>query len=303
VVFSPFPTPLELTDTPMNQDLFPPLVLDGWFVLHQFFRVDPLAAEDETHGGFPGRTEALVDFLSQWSEPSDSDPERGSRGWSGLYRIVGGETDYMLMHFRPTLEELGDAEREIRRSAVARDLIPTGDYVSVVELGLYAVTDALLEQAQEEGIKPGGSEWTARVEKVLEEELEKRYVQSRLFPLQPANMPYVCFYPMDKRRNPDQNWYTLPVRKRADLMAVHGQTGRRYAGRISQVISGSVGLDDWEWAVTLFSQDPLTFKALVTEMRYDEVSSVYAEFGSFWVGHRIPTEAVLEEVAGGVDRG
>jgi hydrogen peroxide-dependent heme synthase len=287
----------------MNPDLFPPLVLDGWFVLHQFFRVDPLAQEDDLEGGFRGRTEVLADFLSRWSEPPEDDAERGGRGWSGLYRIVGGGTDYMLMHFRPTLDALGDAERELRRSPVARDLIPTGDYVSVVELGLYAVTDALLEQAREEGVEPGTAEWNARVERVMEDERSKRYVQARLRPLQPADMPYVCFYPMDKRRNVDQNWYTLPVAERAALMGDHGQTGRRYAGRISQVISGSVGLDDWEWAVTLFSQDPLTFKALVTEMRYDPVSSVYAEFGNFWVGHRIPTGKVVDEVAGAPDEG
>jgi hydrogen peroxide-dependent heme synthase len=282
----------------MKPDLFPPLLLDGWFILHQFFRIDPLADDDDSLGGLRARTRSLVDFLKRWPEPEEGDPERGSKGWSALYRIVGGETDYLIVHFRPTLDALGDAEREIRRSPLARDLVPTGDYVSSVELGLYAVTDVLLEQAREEGIEPGGPEWQERVDRVLAEERGKRYVQARLYPTQPANMPYICFYPMDKRRNVDQNWYTLPVAQRAALMGDHGQTGRRYAGRVSQIISGSVGFDDWEWAVTLFSGDPLTFKALVTEMRYDEVSSVYAEFGSFWVGHRIPTDKVSDELAG-----
>jgi chlorite dismutase len=103
---------------------------------------------------------------------------------------------------------------------------------------------------------------------------------------------------MDKRRNVGQNWYSLPISDRASLMVEHGNTGRRYAGRISQIISGSVGMDDWEWGVTLFAVDPLDLKALVTEMRYDEVSALYAEFGSFWVGHRIPVELVVEELAG-----
>jgi chlorite dismutase len=111
-------------------------------------------------------------------------------------------------------------------------------------------------------------------------------------------MPYLCFYPMDKRRNVGQNWYTLPLHERARLMAEHGGTGRRYAGRVSQIISGSVGFDDWEWAVTLFAKDPLDFKALVTEMRYDEVTSVYGEFGTFRVAHRIPTDAIAREIAG-----
>ena len=82
------------------------------------------------------------------------------------------------------------------------------------------------------------------------------------------------------------------------MMRDHGTTGRRYAGRISQVISGSVGLDDWEWAVTLFGRSPLDFKSLVTDMRYDVVSAVYAEFGSFWVGYRVPTDRIAEELAG-----
>jgi chlorite dismutase len=136
------------------------------------------------------------------------------------------------------------------------------------------------------------------VDGALAEEAGKRYVQGRLHPTQPDDMPYVCFYPMDKRRNVGQNWYSLPISDRASLMVEHGNTGRRYAGRISQIISGSVGMDDWEWGVTLFAVDPLDLKALVTEMRYDEVSALYAEFGSFWVGHRIPVELVVEELAG-----
>ena len=111
-------------------------------------------------------------------------------------------------------------------------------------------------------------------------------------------MPWLCFYPMDKRRNVDQNWYTLPVEDRARMMAEHGATGRGYAGRISQIISGSVGFDDWEWAVTLFARDPLDFKALITEMRYDEVTSVYGEFGTFRVGRRVPTADIAAELSG-----
>jgi chlorite dismutase len=112
-------------------------------------------------------------------------------------------------------------------------------------------------------------------------------------------MPYVCFYPMNKRRKVGQNWYTLPLGERARLMQEHGTTGRAYAGKVSQIISGSVGFDDWEWAVTLFAGDPIRFKELVTEMRYDEVTSIYGEFGSFWVGHRIAAADLVREFTGG----
>jgi chlorite dismutase len=99
-------------------------------------------------------------------------------------------------------------------------------------------------------------------------------------------MPYVCFYPMSKKRDPQQNWYALPLEERSRLMRAHGATGRGYAGRVLQVISGAIGLDAWEWGVTLFAGEPLTFKKIVTDMRFDEVSAEYAEFGEFFVGRR-----------------
>jgi chlorite dismutase len=100
-------------------------------------------------------------------------------------------------------------------------------------------------------------------------------------------MRYVTFYPMNKRREGADNWYVLPIEERNRLMRDHGMTGRRYAGRVKQIISGSVGLDDWEWGVTLFSRDPLEFKSIVTDMRYDEVSARYGEFGRFFTGIRL----------------
>jgi hydrogen peroxide-dependent heme synthase len=285
---------------PPSSKPFPPLVLDGAWMLHQFFRLDPRALHEdvETAGGFGARAAGLAAYLNEWAEgdPEGPPPEKG---WSALYRVIGGEADYLLLHLRPSLEALGEAERDLRRLPVALDLIPAGDYLSVVELGLYAVTEALLTQARGEGIEPGTPAWNERVAAQLESEAGKRYVRARLLPVQPAEMPWLCFYPMDKRRNVDQNWYTLPVEARAELMAEHGATGRGYAGRISQIISGSVGLDDWEWAVTLFARDPLDFKSLITEMRYDEVTSIYGEFGTFRVGQRVPTARALEELTGG----
>jgi chlorite dismutase len=269
-----------------------PLTLEGWYVLHQFFQVARPPASGEEGGERRTRAEALGRLLADWEDLGDD-------GWSGLYRVVGGGgTDYMLVHFRSTLDALGEAERELRRNPGGGDLFLTGDYLSVVELGLYALTAALAEKAEAEDVEVHSEEWSRMVDEALRDQQGSKYVQGRLYPRQPENMPYACFYPMDKRRNPGQNWYTLDVAERADLMHDHGRTGRRYAGKISQVITGSVGFDDWEWAVTLFAEDPLSFKSLVTEMRYDEVSSVYAEFGSFWVGHRIPAAGIPEEIGG-----
>lgn len=204
----------------------------------------------------------------------------------------------MLLHLRPSLDLLGEAERAMRLHPSSQDLAIMNDYVSVVELGLYGHTLGLARRAERDGVEIGSDEWAVLVEEFLTEQLETAYTQRRLYPRQPDEMPYVCFYPMNKRRNVEQNWYTQTLAERARLMQEHGHTGRGYAGKVSQIITGSIGLDDWEWAVTLFAPDPIEFKNLVTEMRYDEVTSVYGEFGSFWVGHRIFGEAIARELKG-----
>src|SRR5438128_11062180 len=108
-------------------------------------------------------------------------------------------------------------------------------------------------------------------------------MKPRLFPSMPPNR-YLCFYPMDRRRGEDKNWYTLPMEERQRQMNEHGLVGRRYAGEVKQIITGSIGFDDWEWGVDLFADDPIVFKKLIYEMRFDEASAWYAEFGPFYVG-------------------
>jgi chlorite dismutase len=115
-------------------------------------------------------------------------------------------------------------------------------------------------------------------------------------------MPYVSFYPMSKRREAAQNWYALTLDERSRLMHAHGLTGRRYAGKVQQVITGAIGLDKWEWGVTLFARDPVEFKKLVTDMRFDEVTAKYAEFGDFYVGKIISGSATTGRAARGGGR-
>src|SRR5450432_3048866 len=122
-------------------------------------------------------------------------------------------------------------------------------------------------------------------------------MQPRLFPDIPPHK-YICFYPMDRKRGEEKNWYQLPMAERQRLMHEHGMIGRRYAGQVKQIISGSIGFDDWEWGVDLFADEPLVFKKLIYEMRFDEVSAVYALFGHFYVGVRVPA-AQLEKLLGG----
>ena len=129
----------------------------------------------------------------------------------------------------------------------------------------------------------GFAQWKRAINETLARQREAMH--PRLFPEIPKAR-YVSFYPMDRRRGEDKNWYTLPIEERARQMNEHGLVGRRYAGEVKQIITGSIGFDDWEWGVDLFADDPLVFKKLIYEMRFDEVSAVYAQFGHFYVGVR-----------------
>ncbi len=276
----------------MPETRLAPLTLEGWYVLHQGYRVSRPLLKDLSprERGEVGRE--LVELLAGWAD-------LGEEGWSGAYRMVGGGLDLMLVHFRPSLDALADCERSIAASAFGDFAYRETDYVSVVELGLYRLTAETVAELREQGVDPRSEEGRERLMAAAAEHRELSYVQDRLHPRQPADMPHLCFYPMDKRRSADDNWYRLSLEERNELMIDHGEIGRRYAGRVSQVISGSVGFDDWEWAVTLFAGDPLAFKELVTEMRYDEVSARYAEFGPFYVGRRLAPDELEREIAGG----
>jgi len=264
----------------MTEPRLPALTLDGWYVLHQFFRLDWAGFRRLDSDDRREHEQEMARLLDEWADMGDD-------GWSGGYRVVGGDSDFMLMHFRSDMEGLADAEKRVALTGLGDYLLPSYDYLSVVELGQYSLTAELVKQLEEEGVERYSDEWNRRMEEALEGAAGSKYVKHRLEPRQPDDMPYFSFYPMDKRREEGQNWYRLPLEEREELMAEHGRIGRRYAGRVSQIISGSIGFDDWEWGVTLFSDDPLEFKTLVTEMRYDEASATYAEFGPFFAGRRM----------------
>jgi hydrogen peroxide-dependent heme synthase len=205
-------------------------------------------------------------------------------GWSCFARLIGSTADVMAIHFRESLDALGDAQNELARTELAENIEPVYAFLSVTEAGLYHVTAELARAAMERGGKVGDEAYSRALSDRAKAEIESAHVRRRLYPDLPPDMPYVSFYPMSKRRDAGQNWYTLTLDDRSRLMQAHGLTGRRYAGKVQQVITGAIGLDKWEWGVTLFARDPLEFKKLVTDMRFDEVSAKYAEFGDFYVG-------------------
>ena len=191
----------------------------------------------------------------------------------------------MLVHFRESFDALNQAELQVARTRLSDYLETTTSYLSVIELGLYESSIKTYRTLIEKGIEPHSEEWKQAIKDTLDRQREA--MRPRLFPAMPPNQ-YICFYPMDRRRGEDKNWYTLPIEERQRQMNEHGLVGRRYAGEVKQIISGSIGFDDWEWGVTLFADDPLVFKKLIYEMRFDEVSAVYALFGAFYVGLRCP---------------
>jgi len=254
-----------------------PLTIEGYSVLHQMMKVRWPAwrqLSDLQKGEILAEAGAVVSAM-----------EQNATGQSALFSLIGHKGDLMLVHFRETFDALNQAELQLSRIRLSDYLDVTTSYLSVIELGLYESSIKTYRTLTDKGIEPHSEEWNQAIKDTLDRQREA--MRSRLFPAMPPNR-YICFYPMDRRRGEDKNWYTLPIEERQRQMNEHGLIGRRYAGEVKQIISGSIGFDDWEWGVTLFADDPLVFKKLIYEMRFDEVSAVYALFGAFYVGLRCP---------------
>lgn len=254
-----------------------PLTLEGSSVLHQMFRVrwpvwNALASSEQK-----AVLEEAISFLSAM--------EMNGEDQSALFSLLGHKGDLMTLHFRRTLDELNGAELGVAKLKLSEFLEQSTSYLSVVELGLYEASVRLYESLQARGLQPGSGEWNQAVGAELEK--QRKPAASRLWPAIPPTR-YVCFYPMSKLRGEKRNWYQAPITERQRMMREHGIVGRRYAGQVTQIISGSIGFDDWEWGVDLFADDPLVFKKVVTEMRFDEASALYGLFGNFYVGLRFP---------------
>ena len=246
-----------------------PETLEGWSILHLMYRV-----RWDTLRPVPGAVRAnMAEEAAQALTVADS----GATAW---VQMLGHKADLMAICFRKNFEELAQAQLAISRTALHDHLEPTTSYVSIVELGMYEMTAKMHEQLGAK-FKPASEEF----EHAFDAEMltQRQRVMSRLFLEVPQNR-YVCFYPMNKRRGETDNWYSEAFERRAAMMREHGMIGRHYAGKVTQVISGSIGYDDWEWAVDLFADDPLVFKKLIYEMRFDEASARFAEFGPFYTG-------------------
>lgn len=267
----------------------PPETTEGWYAFHQVLRWNRMQLRSTDPGRLAAARKTAGSTLASMTAPR-------AGGWTAVVPLIGSRADVMLVHFRPTLDDIGEAQRSLDTLALFDALEPVYSFLSIAEAGLYHASAQLAAAAATRGGAVGDETHRAEMATRVEAERGSAHVQRRLFPVQPPEMPYVCFYPMSKRRASGQNWYALPLEERSRLMMAHGMTGRGYAGRVMQVISGAIGLDAWEWGVTLFAADPLTFKKIVTDMRFDEVSAQYAEFGDFYVGKRAEPEEWVEAV-------
>jgi peroxiredoxin len=269
-----------------------PLTIEGYSVLHQMMRLRWSAWR-------PLRASAKKELVREASGAL-AKMEQNASGQSALYSLLGHKGDLMFIHFRESFADLKQVELQIGHLKLSDYLEPANSYLSVIELGLYESTVKTYNELAEQGVEAHSEEWKRAVNETLTRQREA--MRSRLFPQIPPHR-YLSFYPMDRRRGEDQNWYRLPIEERARQMNEHGLIGRRYAGEVKQIISGSIGFDDWEWGVDLFADDPLVFKKLIYEMRFDEVSAVYALFGHFYIGLRCPARELGHLLSGQVPKG
>jgi peroxiredoxin len=264
-----------------------PLTTEGYSVLHQMMRFRWTAWR-----ALPDATRSAI---AEEAASVLGEMEKKSGGESALFSLIGHKGDLLLVHFRNSFADLNQAELTLAGLRLSDYLEPTSSYLSIIELGLYDSTVKIYKELTEQGIQPHSEQWKAEIECKLDRHREA--MRPRLFPEIPPNR-YICFYPMNRLRGEDKNWYTLPIEERARQMNEHGLVGRRYAGEVKQIITGSIGFDDWEWGVDLFADDPLVFKRLIYEMRFDQVSAVYALFGTFYLGVRCRAAALQKLLSG-----
>ena len=252
-----------------------PESLDSWWILHRMFMLDRHAWDglpEDDRAKIVREATAVLSSLKN-SEATDV----------GLAQLLGHKADFMLTHYSRDYEGLAHAQILIDKLRLSEYLQPTSSYVSILELGLYDATGKIHASLAERNLKPNSTEWNEAFDALLAEQEKLPHHAGRLWARIPQRR-FVCFYPMDKKRDDGANWYMLPFQDRSRLMLEHGKIGRTFHGLVTQVISGSIGFDDYEWGVDLYADNPAVFKKLIYEMRFDEASAKYGDFGDFYSG-------------------
>ena len=265
-----------------------PLVPEqGWHCLHLYYRIE----------------------FGQWQLLTDEEQRAAKTRLSSIVQevralestqlltlsIVTPKADLGFMLITPDLHVANRIEKQLGLALGPDVLVPVYSYLSLTEESEYRTSAedyaAVLEHEQK--LQPNSSEFTQAM--ATFEERMKHYRQERVYPTLP-DWPVVCFYYMNKRRGEQRNWYALPFEDRRKLMLGHGAVGRQYAGKVKQLITGSTGLDDAEWGVTLFARDTFQIKSIVYQMRFDPVSAEYGDFGEFYIGLQLPLDELFRRL-------
>lgn len=273
----------------MSVSNVPPLVpREGWHVIHLFYQIDhaqwSILGDDEKRAAKTRLTELVQEI-------------RATKDTHLLtFAIATPKADLGFMLLTPDLQVANAYEKQLTLSLGAEILSPTYSYLSQTESSEYTTSSeqyAAETLVGEKGLAPGSPEFEQAMKEF--DERMAHYLKHRLYPVLP-DWPVVCFYPMSKRRSGNDNWYSLSYEARRELMSGHARVGRTYSGRILQLITGSTGLDEYEWGVTLLAKDTIDIKSIVYEMRFDEVSARYAEFGDFYIGMQLPLDELFRRV-------
>ena len=253
----------------------------GIHVMHLFYRIDRTRWE---HGDAVGKLEALCAVNKHSSHPR-----------LVTYANVGGKADLAFLLQAAELGQVGQLHRDLEACFAPGTLVPVFSYLSVTELSEYMPSEDDNRQMliQQEKLAPESEAFAARMAEMGKKRAE--YEQYRLYPELP-DWEVMGFYPMSKRREGADNWYTLDFATRKRLMGGHARVGRKYAGRVSQLITGSTGLDGWEWGVTLMAHQVDALKEIVYDMRFDEVTARYGEFGPFFINLRLTPAALWKHL-------
>ncbi|MCA9088384.1 MAG: heme-dependent peroxidase [Planctomycetaceae bacterium] len=259
---------------------------EGWHSLHIYYRVNQQALAQL---GYEQRREGADAVIAALNPEGEEAPERIQS-----FVVSGHRADFGVVMFDPDPLKIDAIHQRVRSSALGTALEPTYSFVSITEVSEYVPTvEQYSERLKRDGTSPDDPSYQAKVN-AYEQRLPMMNKQ-RLYPDFP-NWPIICFYPMNKIRDPHANWYQLPFSERSRLMSEHATSGIKFAGKVSQVITASTGFDDWEWGVTLWGRAPEYIKEIVYTMRFDEASARYGEFGEFYIGYIMEPEAVLKHL-------
>lgn len=258
----------------------------GIHVMHLFYRIDRVRWKEMVDD----ESRLTLDRLKQLCAANNA----SSNPRLVTFVNVGGKADLVFMIYAAELAQLSQIHHLLEKCFPVGTLESVYSFLSVTELPEYVTTEEdMLRSIQAEGLEPGTEAFNQKLEAAKKRQAE--YEQYRLYPELP-DWEVMAFYPMSKRRSGDDNWYMLDFEARKKLMAGHARVGRKFSGRITQLITGSTGIDDWEWGVTLMAHQTDALKEIVYEMRFDEVSARYGEFGPFYVNLRMQPADIWEHL-------